>query len=80
MELWNVRINRYCGFLSDQATAAAAADNDDDDDDDHTGSLQEILPETHKGLNNPLWVSDFTEKNLLKGVLLTRHPNTSHNW
>ena len=34
MVLWKVRIDRYCGFLSDQA---AAADNDDDDDDDHTG-------------------------------------------
>ena len=48
MELWKVRIDRYCGFLSDQAAAAAAADNDDDDD--HTGFLQEILlKQTSKG-------------------------------
>ena len=49
-----MRIDRYCGFLSDQAAAAAAADNDDDDDDDddddHTGFLQEILlKQTSKG-------------------------------
>ena len=43
-----MRIDRYCGFLSDQAAAAAAADNDDDDD--HTGFLQEILlKQTSKG-------------------------------
>ena len=40
-----MRIDRYCGFLSDQA---AAADNDDDDD--HTGFLPEILlKQTSKG-------------------------------
>ena len=44
-----MRINRYCGFLSDQATAAAAADNDDDDDDDHTGFLQEIYQKLIRG-------------------------------
>ena len=55
MVLWKVRIDRYCGFLSEQGAAAAAADNDDDDDndgddDDHTGFLQEILlKQTSKG-------------------------------
>ena len=46
-----MRIDRYCGFLSDQAAAAAADnDDDDDDDDDHTGFLQEILlKQTSKG-------------------------------
>ena len=43
MVLWKVRIDRYCGFLSDQAAAAATDNDDDDDDDDHTGFLQEIL-------------------------------------
>ena len=47
-----MRIDRYCGFLSDQAAAAADNDDDDDDDDDdHPRLLREILQKkkTFKG-------------------------------